>query len=159
MAGIALFAVSLSLIPVSIEIAIRRYKLWTIDPIVNRALVYSLLTLMLALVYGASVIILQGILQSVTGRQQAEIVTVASTLIIAALFTPLRHRIQTVIDRRFYRQKYDAARTLAAFGATLRDEVDLDHLADDLLDVVHDTMAPEHVSLWLKNAKPGEKGN
>ncbi len=153
MAGIALFAVSLSLIPISIDIAIRRYKLWTIDPIVNRALVYSLLTLMLALIYGASVVILQSIVRPLTGQDQPEIVTVASTLIIAALFSPFRARIQNAIDRRFYRRKYDAARTLAAFGATLRDEVDLDHLTDDLLQVVQDTMAPAHVSLWLKSTE------
>lgn len=158
MVGIALFAASLSLIPISIDIAIRRYKLWTIDPIVNRALVYSLLTLMLALVYGASVILLQGILRSLTGQQQPEIVTVASTLIIAGLFSPLQHRIQNTIDRRFYRQRYDAAKTLAAFGATLRDEVDLDHLTDDLLKVVHETMAPAHVSLWLKTVQARREG-
>ncbi len=151
--GIAFFALSLLLIPISMEIAIRRSRLWAIDPIVNRAVVYSLLTLLLALVYAASIVVLQAVVQSLTGKQQPELVTVASTLMIAALFSPLRGRLQKAIDRRFYRQKYDAARTLAAFGATLRDEVDLDRLTDDLLAVVQETMAPEHVGLWLKKDK------
>jgi hypothetical protein len=99
------------------------------------------------------VVLLQGLLTIVTGRQQAEIVTVASTLTMAALFSPLRRRIQETIDRRFFREKYDAARTLAAFAAAARDEVDLAHLSDDLLAVVYDVIKPTHLALWLKDAE------
>jgi hypothetical protein len=153
LAGITFFALSLLLIPVSLDIAIRRERLWAIDPIVNRAVVYSLLTLLLALVYGASVVILQALVQALTGNEQPELVTVASTLMIAALFSPLRGRLQKTIDRRFYRRKYDAARTLATFSNKLRDEVDLGHLTEDLLAVVEETMEPEHVSLWIKGTE------
>ena len=138
------------LIPFSIGVAILRSRLWAIDLIINRTLVYSILTATLALIYFASVISLQLTFRFVVGRGQPATVIVISTLAIAALFTPLRRRVQIGIDRRFYRRKYDAAQTLAAFSAALRDKVDLDHLSTDLLALVQETVQPAHVSLWLK---------
>jgi hypothetical protein len=137
------------LIPLSFGLAILRYRLWDIDIIINRTLVYGTLTILLALVYFSSVIGLQSLLHRfIEGNQLA---IVGSTLLIAALFQPLRHRVQDIIDRRFYRRKYDTARTLAAFSAKLRDEVDLDHLSEQLVEVVQETMQPAHVSLWLRS--------
>ncbi|HEY3228261.1 MAG TPA: hypothetical protein VGJ87_03515, partial [Roseiflexaceae bacterium] len=111
---------------------------------------YGALTATLALVYVSSVVLLQAIVRPLTGEEQSQLVTVASTLAIAALFTPLRRRIQTGIDRRFYRRKYDTAKTLAAFSVQMRDEVELEKLTDDLLAVVAETMQPAHASLWLR---------
>jgi hypothetical protein len=122
--------------------------LWAIDPLINRVLVYSLLTVGLALFYGVCVVLLQQAFRSITGAGD-DLAVVVSTLAIAALSSPLRRRIQDSIDRRFYRQKYDAARILADFGATIRDQVDLDELSDSLLGVVNQTIQPTHVSLWL----------
>jgi hypothetical protein len=138
------------LIPLSIGIAILRYRLWDIDLIIRRTLVYSVLSSALALTYFASVVLLQAAFRVLTGQGQNQLVTVASTLAIAALFAPLRRRVQDAIDRRFYRKKYDAAKTLAAFAATCRDETDLDKLAESLINVVQETMQPAQVSLWLK---------
>ncbi len=140
-------------IPVSIGIAILRSRLWDIDILINRTLVYGALTLSLALVYFGSVVVLVALLRTLTGQEHSDVVIVVSTLAMAALFNPLRRRIQSAIDRRFYRRKYDAVKTLAAFSATLRDEVDLNRLTEELVAVVNDTMQPAHASLWLRQPK------
>jgi hypothetical protein len=145
------------LIPITFAIAILRYRLWEIDVIIRRTLTYSLLTAGLAAAYLASVLVLQGVLGMATGERQTPLVTVLSTLMIAGLFSPMRRRVQAFIDRRFYRRKYDAARTLAAFGAALRSEVELDRLTSQLLGVVDETMQPAQASLWLRPAGAGER--
>jgi hypothetical protein len=138
-------------IPIATGIAILRYRLYDIDRIINRTLVYGLLTVMLALIYFGGVATIQAIFRALTGQeQQPQLAIVVSTLMIAALFNPLRRRIQSFIDRRFYRRKYDARKTLEAFSARLRDETDLDALSDDLVGAVRETMQPAHVSLWLR---------
>jgi hypothetical protein len=139
----------LQTIPVATGIAILRYRLYDIDLLINRTLVYGSLTAMLAAVYLSSVALLQYIFRALTG-QWSTFAVVASTLVIAALFNPLRRRIQSFIDRCFYRSKYDAAKTLDAFSAKLRNETDLEALGDDLVGVVRETMQPAHVSLWLR---------
>ena len=136
-------------IPLSLLAAILQSRLWSIDIIIRRTLIYAALTGALAGFYLLSVFLLQGLLQLLTGETRGELVTVVSTLAIAALFFPVRAYVQEQIDRRFYRRKYDAIKTVAAFGATLRDEVDLGDLLDHLLEVVDETMQPLHVSLWL----------
>jgi hypothetical protein len=139
------------LLPLSFVLAILRYRLWDIDIVINRTLVYGTLTASLALIYVGLVIGLGALVRLFTGQvSQSPVVIVASTLAIAALFQPLRHRIQVVIDRRFYRRKYDAVRTLEAFSAILRQEVDLDQLREELMAVVQETMQPSQVSLWLR---------
>jgi hypothetical protein len=134
----------------SIGLAILRYRLWDIDVLIRRTLIYSTLTALLALAYFGSVLVLQSIFRALTGQGQNSLVVVLSTLAIAALFGPLRARVQRAIDRRFYRQKYDAARTLAGFAAAARDEVDLDRLSAQVVAVVETSLQPSQVSLWLR---------
>ena len=145
----ALQVLGVSSVPVAVGIAILRYRLYDIDRIVNRTLVYGVLTVTLVLLYLGGVVGLQYVLRTFTG-QESQLAIVASTLVIAALFNPMRRRIQEFIDRRFYRRRYDATRVLAAFGTRLRDEVDLDTLSDDLLAVVRETVQPVRASLWLR---------
>ena len=149
MAGITFLTAYLMLFPITFAISILRYRLWDIDILIRRTLIYTALMVTLALIYFVSVFVLQGALVSLTGESRSGPVTIISTLSIIALFTPLRYRIQNNIDRRFYREKYDTEKTLAAFSASLRDEVDLDSLNKRLLSVVESTMHPEHVLLWL----------
>ena len=138
-------------VPVAVGFAVLKYRLYDIDLVINRTLVYGSLTAILALVYFGGVATTQAVFRSFTGQeQQPQLAIVVSTLVIAALFNPLRRRIQGFIDRRFYRRKYDARRTLEDFSAKLRDETDLDALSDDLVGVVRKTMQPAHVSLWLR---------
>ena len=138
-----------AMIPLAAGVAILRYRLYDIDVIINRALVYAALTAVLVAVYLVSVVALRGLVFGFTGRS-SQLVVVASTLAIAALFNPLRWRIQGFIDRLFYRRKYDAARTLETFSGRLRNETDLDELNGNLLSVVRETLQPEHASLWLR---------
>jgi len=137
-------------VPISVGIAILRFRLWEIDVLIRRTIVYSTLTVILVLIYVGLVFIFGTLLRDFLGQQQNPLVIVASTLVVAALFQPLRHRIQRIIDRRFFRRKYNAAKTLEAFNATLREEVDLNQLREHLLSVVQETMLPAHVSLWLR---------
>jgi hypothetical protein len=145
---------SLVSLPVAMSIAILRYRLYQIDSLINRTLVYGSLTGVLALVYFCAIVVFQRILVVLTG-QESTLAVVASTLLIAALFSPLRRTIQFFIDRRFYRRKYDARQTLEVFSAQLRNETDLDALGDELISVVRETMQPEHASLWLR--PPGRR--
>jgi hypothetical protein len=137
------------LIPLSIAVAVLRYHLYGIDTLINRTLVYGLLTATLVALYFGGIVLLQRVFVLLTGEQSA-LAVVASTLLIAALFNPLRRRIQSFIDRRFFRSKYDARKTLEAFSATLRDVTDLEALNDELVGVVRETVQPTHVSVWLR---------
>ena len=145
-----LTSVTFLILPLSVGVAILYSGLWDIDVIIRRTLVYSTLTVILALIYVGLVFVFGTLLRSLFGQQQNPIVIVASTLVIAALFQPLRHGLQKVIDRRFYRSKYDATKTLANFSTTLRNEVDLAQLNDHLVKVVQETMQPSFVQLWLR---------
>jgi hypothetical protein len=148
----------LLLIPLSIGVAILRYRLWDIDVIINRTLVYGSLTVMLTLVYFIGVMASEGIFRSLTGQEeQPQLAVVLSTLVIAALFNPLRRRTQGFIDRRFYRRKYDAGKTLEAFSSKLRDETDLQNLNEELVGVVKETMQPAQAGLWLREPRARER--
>jgi uncharacterized membrane protein YhdT len=150
-AGFVLNATFVPAIPVSIGIAILRYRLYDIDLLINRTFVYGSLTATLIAVYFGGVATSQAIFRALTGQeQQPQLAVVVSTLAIAALFNPIRRRIQAFVDRRFYRRKYDAAKTLGAFSARLRDETDLGTLSEELIGAVKETMQPEHISLWLR---------
>ena len=143
---------SFAAVPVAIGFAILRYRLYDIDLVINRTLVYGSLTVTLALLYVGSVVTLQYASRALTGGE-SQLAIVASTLVIAALFNPLRRRIQKLIDRRFYRRKYDAQKTLSAFSKTLREETDLEALNAELLTVIRETIQPVHVSLWLRKTE------
>jgi len=148
-AGLAIFVAAGAGIPISMGIAILRYRLYDIDLLINRTLVYGPLTATLVALYFGAIVLLQRLFVILTG-EKSTLAVVVSTLVIAALFNPLRRRIQSFIDRRFYRRKYDAVKTLEAFGSRLREETDLDALRDDLVGVARRTVQPEHVSLWLR---------
>ena len=156
--GFALVIAFIPAVPIAIGIAILRYRLYDIDIIINRALVYGSLTGVLALVYFGGVTATQALFRTITSQEELpQLAVVASTLVIAALFNPLRRRIQSFIDRRFYRSKYHARKTLQAFSATLREDTDVNALSDDLVSVVRQTMAPAHVSLWLRPGTASER--
>ena len=147
--GIAVISLGLLGVPISTGVAIARYSLYDIDLIINRTLVYGSLTVLLASAYVGVVVGLQALFRALSG-QESTLAIVASTLAIAALFGPLRRRVQAFVDRRFYRRKYDATKTLAAFNARLREETDLNALSNDVVGVATRTMQPAHVSLWLR---------
>jgi hypothetical protein len=142
-------------VPIAAGIAILRYRLYDIDIIINRTLVYGVLSVLLGLIYFGAIVLSQAALRTLAGGESS-LAVVVSTLAIAALFNPLRQRVQDFIDRRFYRKKYDATKTLEAFSARLREETDLDRLGGELVSVVHETVRPEHASLWLK--PPDDEG-
>ena len=147
-----LLTVVYAILPLSVGIAILRYRLWDIDIIIRKTVTYTIVVALLAVVYFGMIILFQQLFANVTGSGGNEIITVISTLAIAALFVPLRNKIQDVIDKRFYRKKYDAQQVLQKFAETVRDETDLDKLTAELVNVVQETMQPKSVSVWLKPA-------
>ena len=151
--GHALILIGLAGLPIAMGIAITRYRLYEIDLLINRTLVYGSLTATLVALYVGGIVLLQRVFVLLTG-QQSTLAVVASTLVIAALFNPLRRRIQSFVDRRFYRRKYDARKTLEAFSTKLKNETDLEALNNDLVGVVRETMQPAHVSLWFRPDQP-----
>jgi len=155
---VSIFCLLLLLIPLSLAIAILRYRLWDVDVLINKTLVYGLLTGTLVVVYAGCIVGLQALLRGLL-QQTSEVAIVISTLVIAVLFQPLRKRIQQGIDHRFYRRKYDAAHTLAAFSTILRNELDLSQLSEQLVAAVQETMQPAHVSLWLRKAEISRERN
>jgi hypothetical protein len=154
------FALSFMLLPLSIGVAVLRSRLFDIDLLINRTLVYGSLTTVLVALYFGGIVLLQRLFVALTS-EQSTLAVVASTLLIAALFNPLRRRIQSFIDRRLYRSKYDARKTLEAFSTKLKNETDLKALSNDLVGVVRETMQPAHVSLWLRpeTAPKGEQAD
>jgi hypothetical protein len=155
--GNLVWAIAFDSLAVATTVAILRYRLYDIDVLINRTLVYGALTALLTGVFVSLVVVSREVVEIFTGQRQSELAIVASTLAIAALFNPLRRRIQDFIDRRFYRRKYDAAQVLAAFSMTARDEVDLDRLSNELLAVIEETLQPAHVSLWLREPEQSSK--
>src|SRR5215217_6985269 len=151
---IALSGLVIVAMPTAIGVAVLRYRLYDIDLVVSRTLVYGTLTASLVMIYLGGVVLLQYVFRVLTERE-SQLAVVASTLVIAALFNPLRRRIQSFIDRRFYRRKYDAARTLRVFSSKLREETNLDRLGGELVSVVKETMQPQYASLWLR--PPGRR--
>jgi hypothetical protein len=149
-AGEALVMYSLTLFPIGIGVAVLRYRLYDVDLLIRRTLVYSTLTALLALIYFGGIALLQLLLPQLTGRSTSQLIIVLSTLAIAALFLPLRQRVQTFIDRRFYRRRYDAARILSDFAAATRDDPDIDRLTDSLVEVVNTALQSESVGVWLR---------
>ena len=153
LAGRTVRGLALLLVPITLAYSILRYRLWQIDTLINRTLIYGTLTGLLVAIYVGSVVLLQAVFRALTG-QESNLAIVLSTLAAAALFLPLRSRVQAVINRRFYRQTYDAAQLLAAFSASLSDEVELQKLSEDLVAVVAEAMQPDHVSLWIRRERP-----
>jgi hypothetical protein len=147
--GRALTLASILGTSVAVGVAVLKYRLYEIDTLINRTLVYGSLTAIIVALYFGGIVVLQSVFVALTG-QKSTLAVVASTLLIAALFQPLRRHIQGFIDRSFYRSKYDARKTLEAFSAKLRDETDLDALSGDLVGVVRETMQPEHISVWIR---------
>ena len=156
--GQSLLVVGFVGVPIAMGVAIMRYRLYDIDILINRTLVYGSLTLLLAAMYFGGVTLTEAIFRALTRQEeQPQLAIVVSTLVIAALFNPLRRRIQAFVDRRFYRKKYDAAKTLEEFGARLRDETDIETLSSNLVAVAQETMQPTHVSLWLRPHRANAK--
>jgi hypothetical protein len=153
---LVVFPVTVSLIPVAIGVAVLKYRLYDIDRVINRTLVYGLLTVVLGVIYTAGVFGLGQLLNPVTG--ESALAVAAATLTVAALFQPARRRVQAVVDRRFNRRRYDAAKTIEAFSTRLRDQIDRDTLTTELLAIVDQTMEPTRVSLWLRPSAPGSSG-